>query len=50
MRLVYLLGVLDAGGDPLAETDYLDSLPERAVWLRSGRLAARAVGRDTGED
>ena len=34
MRLVYLMGVSDAGGEADEFPDYLDSLLERSEWLR----------------
>lgn len=43
MRLVYLVGVGDGGGDIEECIDYLDALPVRSSWLRSRmRLAAPA--------
>lgn len=41
MRLVYLSGISDAGGNPEEFTEHLDGLVDRAKWLR-----ARTIARD----
>lgn len=42
-RLAYLLGVLDAGGDPDELTDFLDCLVDRAVLLRARMVREEAA-------